>query len=178
MLTLSFVSLWLSLFLFVLFVVVISVVVVVLLFLLFCSCCLLFPCCFLVVSLLFGCCSFVVVVVPLFNIFWAHCCCCCCSCFVVVVVVISVVVVVVVGLLCRKLVLGKMRKLGLLLRPRKVSDLEQSHQIQELDLIDSCNLIRSHELNNQSEVDTSANEKESDLKNQIAHLIFKSDYHY
>ena len=36
------------------------------------------------------------------------------------------------------------------------------------------NLIRSDELNNQSEVDTSANEKGSNLKNQITHLMFKT----
>ena len=60
-----------------------------------------------------------------------------------------------------------MRQLGLLLRPRKVSDLENSHQIK--------NWIR---LILQSEVDTSANEKGSDLKNQIAYLIFETDYHY
>ena len=148
MLTLSFISLWLSLFLF------------------HYSCCCHFCCCccccccgccgfvvlvvlfvLFVVSLLFGCCSFVVIViVPLFNVFWVHCCCHC-SCFVVV-----SVVSVVVGLLCQKLVLGKMRKLETKKKFRSASD-------PRIGSDEFCNLIRSDELNNQSEVDTSANKK-------------------
>ena len=143
----------------------------------YCSCCFV-----LVVSLLFGCC-FIVVVSLLLSLSLFHCstlswvhCCCHCSCFIVVVVVVVVisVVLLVVGLLCQKLVLIKIRELGLLSRPRKVSDLENP----KIGSDGFGNLFRSDELNNQSEVDISANENGSDLKNQIAHLIFKTDYHY
>ena len=119
----------------------------------YCSCCFV-----LVVSLLFHCCL-VVVVSLLLSLSLFHCstlswvrCCCHCSCFIVVVVVISVVLLVV-GLLCQKLVLIKIRELGLLSRPRKVSDLENP----KIGSDGFGNLFRSDELNNQSEVDISAN---------------------
>ena len=67
------------------------------------------------------------------------------------------------------MVLGKMRKLGLLLRPRKVSGLEKLHQFGSDGF---CNLIISDELNNQSEVAMSANEKGSDLEIRLP--IWKS----
>ena len=124
-----------------------------------CSCCfVLVGFCFVVVWLL------LLLLLLLFHcstLFWVHCCCCY-SCFFVVVVVSVVLCCCWVAV--SKTGLGKNEKTGSSLETKKSFRSGKIASDPKIGSDGFCNQIRSDELNNQSEVDMSANEKGSDLK--------------